>query len=622
MTIANRLRLLAPGIVLLTALLVGLVVAWGYRTLVDEERSRGLVARTDADGNRVSLALQQIQDDMRFLVDLPKIAEFVEDSQARDSAGIAATASQLSDIFASMLRNRPHYDQVRLIGAANDGLELIRVERNDAMIARVVEENLQNKGHRDYVRDTLALSCNEIFVSKISLNREQGRLEVPYHPAFRIAAPVCASGGEMFGLVIINLNFTAFIQTLLQTEGSNFEYFISNADGGYVIHPDPAKAFGFEFGEDITLQGDYPELAALFDPNTGSAAASAIKASDGKQLVLIHARRLYPFYDDPTRFIVLALATSASSMATSSRYVAMQVVLLILVLLAIASAMAFLVARRLTQPLKQLTESTDQVTNNDEVTFPFKDRDDEIGTLSRALDHMVTSLRQKEDSLRESVRDLEFFSRIASHDLTEPARRIAALANLVEMEQSQQLSDEGGEMLDRLRRESLSMIQQLTDMRAFSRIGSSDPLREEVDLKVLVKGVLANRKDEIDQRGIMVRIDPLPRMPIYKTIVEMLYHNLVDNALQHSTLESFELTIGCEEQGGQKIFSVANTGSSLAVEPETLFDAFYTGSKDSGRSGLGLSICRHIVERHSGHIWVDLAADRIVFSFTLTGAGT
>lgn len=622
MTIANRLRLLAPGIVLVTALLVGLVVTWGYRTLVDEERIRGLAARADADGNRVSLALQQIQDDIRFLVDLPKITEYVENSRVQDADGVVSTGGQIADIFASMLRNRPHYDQVRLIGGANDGLELIRVERADARIARVVDENLQSKGHRDYVRNTLALPCNEIFVSAISLNREQGELEVPYRPTFRIATPVCAGDGEVFGLVIINLNFTTFIQTLLQVEGSNFEYFISNADGGYVVHPDPAKAFGFEFGEHNTLQGDYPELATIFDPNAGSSAIATIQAPDAEQLVLIHARRLNPFYDDPTRFIVLALASSASSMVTSSRFVATQVVLLIIALLAVASAMAFLVARRLTQPLKQLTESTDQVTNNEAVVFPFKGRDDEIGTLSRALDHMVTSLRQKEGSLRESVRDLEFFSRLASHDLTEPARRIAALANLVEIEQSQKLSAEGGEMLDRLRRESLSMIQQLTDMRAFSRIGSSDPLREDVDMQALVEAVLANRKDEIDRRGIVVRVDPLPRMAIYKTIVEMLYHNLVDNALQHSTLETFELTIGCEAQGGQMIFSVANTGSTLTVEPETLFDAFYTGSKDSGRSGLGLSICRHIVGRHSGRIWVDLAADRIVFSFTVAGAGT
>lgn len=620
MKIATRLRLFAPGLVVITAVMVGLVVYWGYRSLVDEERVRGLTARADADGSRVTLALQQIQDDIRFLADLPKIMEFIEACRRGDAQAVSVAEQQTVDIFASLLQNRPHYDQVRLIGSADDGLELIRVERLADTVARIGDIDMQHKGHRDYVQDTLALPRGRIYVSEISLNREQGVLEVPHRPAFRVAIPLYDGSDGVFGLVIINLNFTSLVRSLLPVEGSNFEYFMTNEDGGYVIHPDPNMAFGFELGLPETLQSDYPELAALLRPGSDTANATATIAMAGSEPGLMQARRLHPFNEDPSRFLVLALAASADSINAPSQYIGTRVLLATVVLLAIASALAFAFASHLTKPLKQLTDSADRVTGRQDATFLYKDRNDEIGTLSRALDHMVKSLRQNEISLQESIRDLEYFSRIASHDLTEPARRIAALVNLVQLDESERLSDDGRDVLDRLRAQGLNMVRQLTDMRAFARLGSSELVREETDLRTLVEHVVADRADEIHRRRIVVRIDPMPVVSIYNRLVDMLYHNLVDNALQHATQEVFELTFSCTKSGEELVFGVCNTGSKIAVDLETMFDAFYTGSSDSSRSGLGLSICRRIVERHAGRIWAEHESDRIEILFTLAGA--
>lgn len=617
MNIATRLRLFAPGLVLVTAVLVGLAVFWGYRTVVEAERVRGLTARADADGSRITVALHQFQDDLRFLADLPKLMEFAEASRLGHSEEAELTRRQTEDIFVSLLENRPHYDQVRLIGAKNEGRELVRVDRRGGRVVRVAGDELQQKRHREYVRETLVLPRNRLYLSEITLNREQGVLEVPHRPAFRIATPLYDRVDEIFGLTIINLNFTGFVRSLLPIGDEDYDYYLTNADGGYVVHPDPSIAFGFDLGADRTLQSDFPALAGLFDMATDADVITApLGAADGGQ-GLIQARRLYPFYQEPSRFLVIALAAETDTIATPSQYIGARVLLVTAVLLLVASALAFLLASRLTKPIGQLTSAAEQVSRREDATFLYKERSDEIGTLSRALDQMVTSLRQNEESLRESIHDLEYFTRIASHDLTEPARRIASLANLVQLDASDNLSADGREALDRLRAEGLMMIEQLTDLRAFARLGRSDLVREEVDLKALIERAVGDHTGEIDRRRIAVRIDPMPRLPVYVSLVELLYHNLIENALQHTTVDGFELEFSCAKSGGRYVFGVSNTGSDITVDPETLFVAFNTGSSDAGRSGLGLSICRRIVERHMGRMWAETSESRVRFLFTL-----
>ena len=617
MNIATRLRLFAPGLVLVTAVLVGLAVFWGYRAIVDEQRVRGLTARAEADGSRVTVALQQFQDDLRFLADLPKLFEFAEASRIGDDVVAERSRRQTEDIFVSLLENRPHYDQVRLIGATAEGRELVRVERRDGRVTRVAGDGLQQKGHREYVRESLALPLDRLYISEITLNREQGVLEVPHRPAFRIATPLYDGTGEIFGLAIINLNFTGFIRSLLPIDDGNFDYYLTNADGGYVIHPDPAMAFGFDLGFDNTLQSDYPGVTTLFDTDSDvNVVTASLGAADGAP-GLIQARRLFPFYQEPSRFLVLALAAAADTIVVPSQYVGMQVLVVTVVLLVIASTLAFMLASQLTKPIQHLTAAADRVTRREEATFLYKDRDDEIGTLSRALDHMVSSLHRNEESLQDSMRDLEYFTRIASHDLTEPARRIATLANLVQLDESDRLSADGRETLGRLRGEGLTMVQQLTDLRAFARLGRSDLVREEIDLQVLIDRVIAAHSGEIDRRRVAVRSDPMPKLSVYIRLVEMLYHNLVDNAFQHTAVDGFELEFSCAKSGDRYVFGVSNTGSEITGDPESLFDPFHTGSSDSGRSGLGLSICRRIVERHAGRIWVAPEENRVRFLFTL-----
>ena len=619
MKIATQLRLLAPSIVLVTAVLVGIVIVWAYITLVDEERLRGLASRADADAGRVSLALQQIQDDIRFLADLPKIAELIDASRRNVPVARALAERQTGDIFVSLLRNRSHYVQVRLIGAEGEGRELIRADRSGGVITRITDDKLQSKGHRDYVHDTLKLPRDGIYVSDITLNREHNVIEVPHRPVLRIAAPLYDNSGETFGLVIINLNFMSLVRTLLEIDDSDFDYFIANVNGDYLLHPDSEKEFGFEFGLQSALQLEYPETSGLIAPGDIDSISTSFVTSIGNARSLMYARRLYPFYDDPSRFLVMALAAPSDTIAAPSQLVVTRVLLTAAVLLVIASVLAFVFASRLTRPLKLLTKSAEQVTHKQDASFPYKDRNDEFGTLSRALEHMIISLRENESSLRESISDLEFFSKIVSHDLTEPARRVAALANLVQMEDAERLSVDSRDSLGRMRAESLKMIHQLTDMRAFARLGSSDTLRKETDIKACIEQVLAAHADEIDRRKIVVRIDSMPIVSVYRNLIEMLFQNLVANALQHARDESFELTFACTQRDGQSVFSVMNTGSDSSLDANQLFDAFYTGSTDSNRAGLGLSICRRIVERHSGQIWAEIEADCVAINFTLTG---
>ena len=297
--------------------------------------------------------------------------------------------------------------------------------------------------------------------------------------------------------------------------------------------------------------------------------------------------------------------------------IAWRVCLCVLGLLAVGCAGAYGLARRLTDPLEQLTETADRLAAGEPAELEPLSRDDEVGRLSRALSHMVAALREREDRLVQANVDLEYFSRIASHDLREPARRMALLANLLEEDAEPPLSEEGRDLSGRIQREALRLIDKLTDLRAFARLGQRELTRSEVDLGSLVAGVLADFRPELERRRVRVTVAALPTESVYPVLVELLYQNLVRNALAHVERDGFTLSFGSEPSPDGPVLGVHNSGSEIEGDVEALFEP--QAASNGGRPGLGLSICRRIVERHSGKIWVESGPDGVRFRFTLSG---
>ena len=186
-----------------------------------------------------------------FLANTPPVKGLV---RALQSAGVDAQESstsalwqrRLEQIFTAYLTATPEAYQVRFIGVADDGMELVRAERNDNRVVVVPPERLQRKGDAVYVREALRLPQGQVFVSDISLNREHGRVDWPHRPTIRYATPVHDDQGRVFGAIVINVDLSGRLGILPPGSGPRPQVYATTAQGDFLAHPDPTLTFGFD----------------------------------------------------------------------------------------------------------------------------------------------------------------------------------------------------------------------------------------------------------------------------------------------------------------------------------------------------------------------------------------
>lgn len=262
-----RVRLLVAmvGLVVLTAASVGFTV---YSALERAIVPRGL-ARIEAHVQRLGLMIENRTASTRIDIGAIANAASVRGLVAATSApegrhlGLAAAVwRELAiETFVAQVAAKPNFLQLRLIDV--DGQEVVRVDGGGEPLV-VAPETLQDKSSRDYVGATLALQSGDIYVSRIDLNRERGEVEQPTRPVLRIATPVDAPDGSRWGLAVVNLDLGPLLDEVRQDTTPEGALYLVNAQGDFLLHPDPAREFAFEFGPPRRIQDDLPGLIAAF----------------------------------------------------------------------------------------------------------------------------------------------------------------------------------------------------------------------------------------------------------------------------------------------------------------------------------------------------------------------
>jgi signal transduction histidine kinase len=623
MKIASRIRLMACGLVIGTALSVASVEYWSYRSLVAGQQQESLARQVESEALRLESALADLRSDVGLVAGLPSIHAYVEAHARGDKVAEELWNERSAAVFIQMLRTHPHYTKAAFIGAEDGGREIVRVNGGENGPSRVPESALQRKSERPYFQQAVGLPLGKVYVSPVTLNREGDEIEVPHRAILRVALPIHTRTGESFGIVIINVDFVAFLEDLFPSQVGRYTYYLTNDAGDFLVHPDPTRSFGFELGTRYRVQDEFPELASDFDSNL---VTFSVRGSDRGLGVgrLISFRKIFP---DPAHPLALGIAASYDDVTDQTLQVGWGALALTGGLLLIAGAAAWFVASLVTAPVARITAVVRDFGRGGAATALPTERTDEIGVLARVFDQAMQTVRERESQilatslkLQEANADLEHFAHIASHDLREPARRVAGLADVVLLKEADRISPEGGDLLRRMRQAAIKMLDQITDFRALTKIGHGALLREETDLVALVRSVLDERAGEIDARGVRVQVGPLPRLDVYGNLVQLLYANLVDNALKHANLDAFTLGFTVEETTQGCVLGVRNTGSEIRAEDlKRIFAPFTRLQLRTDGSGLGLSICKRIVERHAGNIWAESGTGYVHIKFTLGG---
>ena len=217
-------------------------------------------------------------------------------------------------------------------------------------------------------------------------------------------------------------------------------------------------------------------------------------------------------------------------------------------------------------------------------------------------------LQRRLEDLARSNEELERFAYIASHDLTEPLRMVAGYTQLLERRCRDRLDGEALEFIDFIVGGTVRMKRLIDDLLAYSRVGRQVK-HQPVRMDDVLDDVLSNLQQLIAEKSAAIERGPLPVVTADRTAMTQLLQNLVGNALKfQGAATSAVVRIAASQQESGWTFTVADNGIGIAPENfERIFVIFQRlhARDEYGGTGIGLAICKKIVERHGGRIWLE-----------------
>ncbi len=236
-----------------------------------------------------------------------------------------------------------------------------------------------------------------------------------------------------------------------------------------------------------------------------------------------------------------------------------------------------------------------------------------LGGVSFALD--ITERKKGEQiikNLLEKLRriniELEQFAYVASHDLKEPLRMILSFARLLARHYKGKVDEDADDFIDFIVAGAMRMQKLINALLSYSQIGRSDKQFRLIDVDIVLKEVIANLRHLIEESNTIITIDPLPKLVANEVEFIQLFQNLISNAIKFHGESPPLIHVSVKLQKKQWIFSVRDNGIGIDSKDYKrifiIFQRLRTKYEYEG-TGIGLSICKKILEHHKGKIWVE-----------------
>ncbi|NUB92740.1 PAS domain-containing protein [Haloterrigena sp. SYSU A121-1] len=212
------------------------------------------------------------------------------------------------------------------------------------------------------------------------------------------------------------------------------------------------------------------------------------------------------------------------------------------------------------------------------------------------------------ERLRASNERLEQFAHAASHDLQEPLRMVSSYLQLIENQYGETLDEEGREFLEFAVDGADRMRNMIDALLAYSRVETQGDPFEPVDLNDVLMDVQTDLQRKIEETDAEIAVTDLPRVEGDASQLRQLFQNLLDNALEYSGDEPPRVSVSAERDRTKGIIAVRDEG--IGIEPgnhDRIFEVFERlhSREDHSGTGIGLSLCERIAERHDGEMWVE-----------------
>ena len=252
----------------------------------------------------------------------------------------------------------------------------------------------------------------------------------------------------------------------------------------------------------------------------------------------------------------------------------------------------------------------------------------DVNTMRIRILRELSAVREANESLAEHAADLqrsnaelEQFAYVASHDLQEPLRKVTSFCQLLQRRYGGQLDERADQYIEFAVDGAKRMQVLINDLLAFSRVGRSAQELGPVPCDAALAGAEANLSAQIGQAGAVIEAGPLPVVRGQLTLMTVVFQNLLSNALKFKSERPPRIVVTAERDGAFWSFSVADNG--IGIEPQYADRVFLIFQRLHDRAaypgtGIGLAMCRKIIEYFGGRIWLDTGtADGARFCFTL-----
>ncbi len=407
-SIGFRLGFLLACFSVMAALLVGYFAFVTGRDMLNDRAQRSLLGTTQILAQHMQTGFSSVARDTAMLAAL--VAE-TQAAQAQASPEVHAhDRDMLANVFKATLSARPAYQQIRLIGMHDNGLELVRVERVGMGLLRVEGDALQEKAHFPFVFETVKLGAGAVYVSEFGINHEGNTEPGGELPVFNMAASI-VQGGRVVGVIVIRVAADAFFSNFSAGLPAPYGFYLLNRWGDFLVHSDRSQTYGFDRGQRILAQDSLPPVAQIIQGRSRQVVL-AHQGSDGNPQALAFVRMPLGFQDDG-RFMVVGLSQPMAVVQGEAVELGRSIGQILLALCLGGIVLAAWVSRVVTGPLHAMVRATQAFSQGRaHGDLPVK-RQDELGELARSFQDMERQISLQMSELNAS-RDA--MTHLAHHD--------------------------------------------------------------------------------------------------------------------------------------------------------------------------------------------------------------
>lgn len=394
----TRIALMTLTVSVVTATLISMLAYYHIYKVTEETAIEGLAGETRLMALEFKGAYDEMRNDGGVVVRTPPFRGLYRSMKNNDIDPLDGSTTELwrkrlETIFISMMKYRPHYTQMRFIGMADHGRELVRVNQvGKGEFERVPPAKLQQKFMEPYFQRGTSLQPDHFYFSEVTFNREHGKKDGTHTPTKRLVVPIFFDD-QMFGMLVINANYEQLLKRQYDVVKPSKHMFVVNQSGHYMEYIPGQGTLPLE------MKGEYTRDPHILITKILGTKISENTYVDDKEISYL--TRIITNPGDQGAFLGVILKVPKNKLFANAYAARREVVIASSFLILITLCLTYIISSWFTRPLQKMTETVSGAVGNPNALLVLPvGRHDELGELARAFDALTAALAESEARAR------------------------------------------------------------------------------------------------------------------------------------------------------------------------------------------------------------------------------